>query len=59
MTNPVTERLERELLGQVAPAPLRAGDDRPPDAEHIPIQTLSPGQFGDSIQLITSVGKTL
>ena len=43
MTNPVTERLERELLGQVAPAPLRAGDDRPPKLEHIQIQTLSRG----------------
>jgi calcineurin-like phosphoesterase family protein len=31
VANPVTERRERELLGQVAPAPPRAGDDRPFD----------------------------
>jgi hypothetical protein len=27
------------------------------DGEHIPIQTLSRGQFGDSIQLVTPLGK--
>jgi hypothetical protein len=33
MANPVTERFERELLGQVAPVPPQAGDDRPPENE--------------------------
>jgi hypothetical protein len=49
--NPVTERLERELIGQAAPTPSRAGDDRSPDIEHIRIQTRFRGQVGDLTQM--------
>jgi len=35
VANPVKKRRERELRWKVAPAPARAGDDRPADAEHI------------------------
>ena len=43
LPNPVTELAEREPGGQVPPAPPWAGDDCPPDIEHIQIQTLSRG----------------
>lgn len=57
MPNPVAKRLERELRRQVTSAPPRAGDDRPPESEHIQTQTLSDSKLGDSILLITLFGK--
>jgi hypothetical protein len=61
MPNPVTERRERELRRKVAPAPARAGDDRPPDGEHIfptrnlpqSAQRFTPAQLGWEVTKFT------